>query len=282
MKAVADTLGIARSTLATPPRARRPRGRPPADDEQLVADIRKIIAGLPSYGYRRVWAVLRRRAHTDDRPAPNHKRVYRAMKAHGLLLQRHSGRGEERRHDGCVAVDKRNTRWCSDGFEIACRDGSRVRAAFAMDCCDREVLGHVATTGGVTAEMVCDLMVGAAEKRFGRVNRLPRPIEWLSDNGSPYTARETRRFARDMGFVPITTPIQSPQSNGMAEAMVKTIKRDYARFADLPDARAVLAQLPRWIDHYNRLHPHRALGYKSPAEFIAAHQPNQEITLSNL
>ena len=93
--------------------------------------------------------------------------------------------------------------------------------------------------------MVCDLMVASAERRFGRVNRLPAPIEWLSDNGSPYTARETRRFARDMGFVPVTTPIESPQSNGMAEAMVKTIKRDYARVADLPDARAVMAIVQR-------------------------------------
>ncbi len=68
----------------------------------------------------------------------------------------------------------------------------------------------------------------------------------------------------------------------MTEAVVKTLKRDYARFASLPDARAALAQLPRWIDHYNRLHPHCALGYQSPVEFIAAHQANQETTVSNL
>ena len=34
------------------------------------------------------------------------KRVYRVMKAHGLLLERHTGTGEERRHDGRVAVDR--------------------------------------------------------------------------------------------------------------------------------------------------------------------------------
>jgi len=282
VKTVADTLGIARSSLTAPSRPAKPIGRPSADEGALLADIRLAIAGLPSYGYRRVWAVLRRHCLSDGHPAPNHKRVYRVMKANGLLLQRHSGRGEHRRHDGRVAVDERNTRWCSDAFEVACRDGARVRVAFAMDCCDREVLGHVATTGGVTGEMVCDLMVASAEKRFGRVNCLPRTIEWLSDNGSPYTARDTRRFARDLGLDPVTTPIQSPQSNGMAEALVKTIKRDYARFADLPDARAALAQLPRWFAHYNRLHPHKALGYRSPREFIAARQPSQETPLSDL
>jgi len=39
-------------------------------------------------------------------------------------------------------------------------------------------------------------------------------VEWLSDNGSPYTAHEIRRLAQEIG----TTPIESPQSNGMAEA----------------------------------------------------------------
>src|SRR2546430_3217783 len=55
------------------------------------------------------------------------------MKVHGLLLDRHVG-GDERRHDGRVAVDERNRRWCSDGFEIGCDNGERVRVAFALDC----------------------------------------------------------------------------------------------------------------------------------------------------
>jgi hypothetical protein len=37
--------------------------------------------------------------------------------------QRHNGSREERRHDGRVAVDRRNTRWCSDALEIACDNG---------------------------------------------------------------------------------------------------------------------------------------------------------------
>ena len=37
-----------------------------------------------------------------------------------------------------------------------------------------------------------------------------------------YVAGETRSFARDIGFEPRTTPIESPQSNGMAEAFVRT------------------------------------------------------------
>ncbi len=64
-------------------------------------------------------------------------------------LQRHTGGDEARRHDGRVAVERSNRRWCSDGFEIGCDNGEKVWVAFALDCCDREVLGHVATTEGI-------------------------------------------------------------------------------------------------------------------------------------
>lgn len=270
MSAVADALGVSRQHLSAMRNrsTSRRRGRPPLPDEELVAEIRALIVDLPTYGYRRVHALLRRQAETDGRAAPNPKRVYRVMQVHGLLLQRHSGRGEERRHDGKIAVDSRNTRWCSDGLEIACDNGEKVRVAFALDCCDREAMGYVATTGGITAEDVRDLMIATVERRFGQVNRLPSSIEWLTDNGSCYTAHDTRRFARAIGLIPRTTPVESPQSNGMAEAFVRTLKRDYARVSDKPNAQAVIDQLPAWFEHYNSVHPHKALGYRSPREFI--------------
>ena len=103
----------------------------------------------------------------------------------------------------------------------------------------RTAIGHVATTEGIKGEDVCDLMVTAVEHRFGRVNRLPQTIEWLTDNGSCFIAGPTRRFAREIGLEPLTTPIQSPQSNGMAEAFVRTFKRDYVSVNPAPDARTV-------------------------------------------
>jgi putative transposase len=129
VSAVADALGVSRShLLAVRNRsALRRRSRPPLPDGELVAEIRALIFDLPTYGYRRVHALLRRQAEVHGRKAPNPKRVYRVMKANGLLLQRHSGRGEERRHEGKIAVDTRNTRWCSDGLEIACDNGEKVR-----------------------------------------------------------------------------------------------------------------------------------------------------------
>ena len=106
------------------------------------------------------------------------------MKAHGLLLDRHAG-GVERRHDGRVAVDERNRRWCSDGFEIGCDNGERVRIAFALDCCDREAISWVATTGGIEASDIRDLMIESVERRFGQVNQLPRALSAISGEKAP-------------------------------------------------------------------------------------------------
>ena len=215
MKTVAEVIGVSRSNLVERLQQRPPRriGRPPLPDEELVAQIKAAIAELPTYGYRRVHAILKRQALAAGLKPANYKRVYRVMKVHGLLLDRHAG-GAERRHDGRIAVDERNRRGCSDGFEIGCDNGERVRVAFALDCCDREAMSFLATTGGISGDDVRDLMVAAVEHRFGRVNRLPATIEWLSDNGSCYVAGDTRRFARDIGLEPRTTPIESPQSNG--------------------------------------------------------------------
>src|SRR5262252_51214 len=106
------------------------------------------------------------------------------MKVHRLLLDRRAG-GLERRHDGRIAVDARNRRWCSDGFEIGCDNGERVRVAFALDCCDREAMSFLATTSGVSGEDVRDLMLAAVEHRFGPVNRLPVTMEWLKPSSAP-------------------------------------------------------------------------------------------------
>ena len=101
MKAVADVLGVSRSNLAKrlQQRAKKQVGRPPLPDEELVAQIKAMIAELPTYGYRRVHAILKRQALAAGLKPPNHKRIYRAMKVHGLPLDRHAG-GIERRHDG--------------------------------------------------------------------------------------------------------------------------------------------------------------------------------------
>jgi len=216
-----------------------------------------------------VTALVNRELSAQGRARVNHTRIYRIMHHNGLLLTRHTGR-PIRAHDGVVMTPRSNMRWCSDAFEIACWSGERLRVAFSMDCCDREIISYVATTAGLSAVLVRDLMAEAIEARFGFVDALPHPVEWLSDNGPAYTARITRSFAAMMGLEVKTTPYYSPESNGMAEAFIKTFKRDYVHVNPLVNARMVMEKLPQWFEDYNTVHPHKALKMQSPKEYRAA------------
>ena len=110
----------------------------------------------------------------------------------------------------------------------------------------------------------------AVAARFGAGERPDAPIQWLSDNGSIYTALETVITAERLHLAPITTPAASPESNGMSEAFVNTLRRDYLAGADLSSAAAVLDQLPHWMADYNAIAPHSALGYQSPQRYRVA------------
>ncbi|WP_431768381.1 IS3 family transposase [Pseudomonas orientalis] len=270
VKLVSECLGVARSQLTVRIKqsvSLKVRRRRPVDDADLVVEIQQQISELPSYGYRRVWGLLRRARETQSLPAINVKRVYRVMRDHDLLLARRIKQpGVPRRHEGRIAVQTSDTRWCSDGFEFRCEDGAKLSVTFALDCCDREAIGWVASPTGYSGDDIRDLMLESVEKRFG--DQLPAtPVQWLSDNGSAYTAEQTRLFARQIGLQPVTTPVRSPQSNGMAESFVKTIKRDYVAHMPKPDRETALRNLAIAFEHYNEQHPHSALNYRSPREF---------------
>lgn len=90
MKTIADVLGVPRSHLhervhrPTAPRRRYHK----AADEGLLPLIRRLVDERPTYGYRRVTALVNRLLAAEGKPTANHKRVFRIMKQQGLLLQR--------------------------------------------------------------------------------------------------------------------------------------------------------------------------------------------------
>jgi transposase InsO family protein len=271
VKTVAQTLNVSRSnlTLRQKGSGKERKTYVKADDAMLLPAVRAIVDERPTYGYRRVGALLNRQRRTQGLPLLNHKKVYRLMSQNGLLLARQPQKRSDRPHNGKVITLRSNLRWASDGFEIPCWNRAVVRVTFVIDTCDREIIAWGATTGGFDGETVRDLMLLCVERRFDS-HRTPHAVEWLTDNGSCYTARETIAFGQSLGLVPCFTPVRSPESNGMAESFVKTFKRDYVYVHDRPDAATVLAQLDRWFDDYNESHPHKGLKMKSPREFIRA------------
>lgn len=112
-----------------------------SDDTDVLLRIHHVIGELPTYGYRRVWALLRRQAELDGMPAINAKRVYRIMRQNALLLERKTAVPPSKRaHTGKVAVKESNQRWCSDGFEFRviteknCESRSRWTAVTVRHC----------------------------------------------------------------------------------------------------------------------------------------------------
>lgn len=237
------------------------------EDEEILSDIMKIKTKRPTYGYKRVMAMLNRERELLGLPKFNKKRIYRIMSMNDLLILKYPKR---QKHEGTgkVMTLHSNTRWCSDAFEIHCFNGEKVYVAFSLDCKDREAISFVAKDRQLQAIDIQDLMKDSVLKRFNDV-KVPRTIQWLSDRGTIYRAHRTSFTARDLGLVTCYTAPYSPSSNGMAEALVHTIKRDYVYLADCKDAETVLKLLPEWFADYNNVAPHSALNMMSPSQFKA-------------
>jgi putative transposase len=79
VKVICEALGVARSNLAVQAaaRARQQRGPRPQPEGELVSEIKALIAGQPTYGYRRIHALLRRQRPEQGGSPVNVKRVYR-------------------------------------------------------------------------------------------------------------------------------------------------------------------------------------------------------------
>jgi transposase InsO family protein len=237
---------------------------------EVLLQILSVTRKRASYGYRRVWRLVNRERLARGERAYNRKRIRRVMRINDLMLPGKMRRRIDRPHTGKIETPGSNQRWCSDGFSIRCWNGETVHAAFTLDCHDREVLAFVAEARALSGSDVRLLLDRSIWSRFGEAAlSTPVQIQFLSDNGGPYVSIETVLYAETLGFRPITTPVYSPESNGMAEAFVNTIKRDYVEGADLADAPAVLRQLPGWIQDYNDNAPHSSLGFLSPKEFRA-------------
>ena len=167
MKAVADTLAVARSNLiewvSRRAKSRRPYRK--AGDNELLALIRRLVDERPTYGYRRIRRLINRQRKANGKPPVNGKRVLRIMQANKLTLERHTGRRPGRTHDGVVIALRSNIR------------------------------GWLATSAGISGEMVRDLMVACVERQFG-ISKAAHPVEWLSDNGSAYIEISGIRLGR--------------------------------------------------------------------------------------
>lgn len=243
-------VGAARSTV----RYRR-RG---SDDAALRDRLRELATERPRFGYRRLYALLRR-----DGITVNHKRVERLYRAEGLAVRRRPRRSPTRVRRGRPPVPQApNEQWALDFLEDALASGRKLRLLSVIDVFTREALALEVDTSlpGRAVVRVLD--------RLGAQRSLPAKL--VLDNGPELISRALEAWAHDhavaLHFIDPGKPIQ----NAHCESFHGRLRDECLNeqwFLSLADARRIVET---WRQDYNRGRPHSALGYRTPEEFRRA------------
>jgi transposase InsO family protein len=117
-------------------------------------------------------------------------------------------------------------------------------------------------------EMEIEVIIQRGREKFPEA--YPRII---SDNGPQFIARDFKEFIRICGMSHVRTSPYYPQSNGKLERWHKSLKSECIRPGtplSLEDARRLVAD---YVEHYNTVRLHSAIGYVSPADKLASREP---------
>lgn len=236
----------------------------PAPAEPLLARIKSIILEFPTYGYRRVCAILRKR----DKLTINRKKVYRLMRNQRWLISQRQASPKPRVQKKRSRTEHSDERWAMDITHIDCGADGWGHLTAVIDCHDRELVGFEFALRGRAQEAERALEM-ACLARFGTVRPSGATPLIRSDNGLVFQSRRFREACRFYRLKQEYITPYTPEQNGLIERFFRSFKEECVwqqLFADFATARrAVLA----WIGWYNAERPHQALGHLSPHEYRA-------------
>ena len=247
-------LGQQRST-------QRQQPRPAKEGEQrLVMRMLELVRKHPRFGYRRIWALLRREGWRVNR-----KRVHRLWRQQGLKVPR---KQRKKRRLGssansCVRrpAQHKNHIWAWDFLHDRTSDGRPLKWLTLVDEYTRECLA-LEVARGMTAQAVNEVLAGVVRQRGA-------PAHIRSDNGPEFIAKAIRSWMAGVGLETLYIEPGAPWENGYAESFNSKVRDELLNaeeFGSLLEAR-VLAR--EWRQDYNHVRPHSALGYRTPAEYGA-------------
>lgn len=149
-----------------------------------------------------------------------------------------------------------------DTVEIRPSDGRILKQFTARDVISR--WDTLEVRGSATARSATAILDALAE-------RMPFPVRAISvDGGSEFMA-EFEEGCRTRGIALFVLPPRSPKLHGSVERANRTHTEEFYEVTDAdfhPDA--IRADLLAWEHTYNTVRPHQALGYLTPAEFLAS------------
>jgi putative transposase len=250
--------------ITQPRSSQRYEGRKADRDHALVERMIELSRENPRYGYRRVWALLRREGWKV-----NKKRVHRLWRREGLKIP--EGKQRKRRRllegtseNGCTrrGAEHKDHVWSYDFVMDLTEDGRRLKMMPVVDEYTRECLS-IEVERSITAEDVVSILASLFRRRG-------EPAFIRSDNGPEFIAKAVKRWLGLSGVRTLYIEPGSPWENAYSETFIsrfgdELLKREV--FADLLEAKALVED---YRGHYNHHRPHSALGYQTPAEFAAA------------
>lgn len=239
-----------RATVRYQPRA--------GTDDALAQRLAALAQRHPRYGYRRVWALLRREGWVVNR-----KRVHRLWRTAKLqVLKPHRRR---RRMGVSAATPTQATHpghvWTYDFVHDACLSGAKLKLLPVVDEFTRECLAIEVTSAQPTARVI-----GVLERLFAAHGA---PAYLRSDNGPEFVAQAIQNWLLLHHTATLYIEPGCPWQNGFGESFNGSLRDECLNiqtFASVAEARI---QIERFRRQYNEERPHSRLGYRTPAEFKA-------------
>jgi transposase InsO family protein len=227
-----------------------------ADEKPLTERIVSLACEYGRYGYRRITVLLR-----TEGWQVNHKRVARIWRQEGLKVpQKQPKRRRLWFNDGsCLRLrpTHKDHVWSYDFVAERTSDGRAIRMLNIIDEYTRECLA-IRVDRKITANDVIDTLADVFIRRG-----TPQFIR--SDNGPEFVAKLIRQWLQDLGVQTAFIEPGSPWENGYIESFNGKFRDELLNgeiFDTVIEARVITEQ---WRNHYNKIRPHSALGYRPPA-----------------
>lgn len=251
--------------VSQPRSTQRYRARRQGDEEALVKRMLELALRHPRWGYRMVWASLRREGWSVNR-----KRVYRLWRREGLKVRRKARKkrrwGSSENSCARRRAEYKDHVWAWDFIHDRTAAGSPLKCLSVIDEYTRECL-ELEVARSIKAADVIEVLVGLFRRRG-----VPRHIR--SDNGPEFVAGKIRRWLERSSVQTLYVERGSPWENGYAEAFGSRLRDEFLNVEEFANVREARALVSEWKESYNRERPHSSLGYRTPAEFAATCVPS--------